>query len=778
MYRPPHIDRNWITLGQVKVPRSLTVLGDYPDIVYQTLVRRGFTDLQQARQFIDPACYRSTSAYELPDMDKAVSRILRAVDSAQRIGVWGDFDVDGQTSTAILVAALRELGADHTYHIPVRGPETHGISLVALEKFLAQGVQVILTCDTGVSAFDSITYAQSRSVDVVVSDHHVLPEMLPPAYALVNPHRLPTGHPLTSLPGAGTAFKLAEALLTEKHLAERAHQLHDLAALGCVADLAYLTGETRYLVQSGLNLLRKAPRPALAALLQSAAVDFFRIAEEHISFTLAPRLNAVGRLGDANPLVNFLLSENAIEIAVMVNQIEGLNTQRKYLCDQVFQGALTQLEQDRTLLDQPLLILHHQEWPAGIVGIVASRLVEIFHRPVILLVTPPGEAIRGSARSIEGLDITAALTKNKEFLLSYGGHPLAAGLSLQPDSLEDFKRRMYRTIGEMSSNLNVSADLVIDAFIPPSIINLEYARSLDVLSPFGPGNPALCFAAEKMRVVNSSVVGKMNEHLLLDLEDLNGETSRFIWWNGADLPLPEGNFDLAYTIHANNFRGVEQVQFEWIDYRQAHQDNAVEIHQNTRKIASIDYRASKTPTEELARCAASQELSIWKEGSYSLAITGSDRLAIQPSESLAIWSMPPDIHVLQQIIQLARPRLVYWFLISPVEHQVPGFLRTIGKLVKDGLRRQQQYFDLTNMAIQTATTPELAALGLQWMASSGHFCIIEKSPSSYRLVSGGIVDDRQRARLQVELKRSFDELQSFSSYLMRVDLDRLLEDLA
>ncbi len=483
MYHPPHIERNWIIQGLVPLPENFLSDTKYPEIILQTLVRRGFSDPALAEQFVDFTKYQPSSPYELPDMEKGISRILQAASSDQKIGVWGDFDVDGQTSTAILVSTLRQIGANVIYHIPVRGPETHGIGLKALQDFIRQGVKVILTCDTGISASESIAYAQSRGIDVVVTDHHLLPQELPPAYALINPRRLPASHPLSTLPGAGTALKFAEALLAEEGLAEKAVLLHDLAALGCVADLAELSGETRYLVQSGLNQIRAEPRPALAAMLEAAGVAYASMGEEHISFNLAPRLNAVGRLGDANPMVNFLLSSDPVEIAVTINQVEGLNLRRKTLCDQVFQGAMAMLEKDRALLDQPILILHHPEWPAGIVGIVASRLVEMFHRPVILLVTPPGEPARGSARSVEGIDITAAITQNQQHLISFGGHPMAAGLSLDSGNLEVFKREMNKTVMNMASGQVTKPDLIIDAWKSPSTITLDFAQSLESACP-------------------------------------------------------------------------------------------------------------------------------------------------------------------------------------------------------------------------------------------------------------------------------------------------------
>jgi single-stranded-DNA-specific exonuclease len=254
-------------------------------------------------------------------------------------------------------------------------------------------------------------------------------------------------------------------LLEQFGAGEYSTSLHDLVALGAIADLADLHGDTRYLVQSGLDQIRNTPRPTLSAMLRAAEIEQARFSEEHVSFALAPRLNAVGRLADANPMVNFLLSNDLEEISVMVSKIEDMNARRKILCDQVFNGALASLQRDRSLLEQPVLILDHPDWPAGVVGIVASRLVELFHRPVILLVSPPGNPMRGSARSVAGIDITAALVQNQKLLHSFGGHPMAAGMSLSPDNYAAFKRGMSRSVAQQASLCQTSNDLMIDSWV-------------------------------------------------------------------------------------------------------------------------------------------------------------------------------------------------------------------------------------------------------------------------------------------------------------------------
>ena len=274
----------------------------------------------------------------------------RAMRDGQRIGVWGDFDVDGKTSTTLLVSTLQSLGADAAFHIPVRDTEGHGVTVSALQNFFDQGVGLVLTCDTGVAANEAVAYAASRGVDFVITDHHDLPTVLPEAVAVINPKQLPGDHPLASLPGVGVAYKLAEALFAAAGRADEETQHLDLAALGIVADVARLTGDTRVLAQRGIAALRQPQRLGLQVMMELAGVDPTWLTEEHIGFELAPRLNALGRLDDANPAVEFLTTSDLGRARILATQLEGLNERRKLLTDQVFRGVLAQLERQPALL--------------------------------------------------------------------------------------------------------------------------------------------------------------------------------------------------------------------------------------------------------------------------------------------------------------------------------------------------------------------------------------------------------------------------------------------
>lgn len=776
MNKISHLERKWIFQESLTIPPELRDQFPLEEVILQTLVRRGITTPAHALRFLDHTKYEPTSPYELPDMEKGINRIHKAIQFNEKIGVWGDFDVDGQTSTAILVSVLRQIGAKHTYHIPIRGPETHGISLSALKKFMAEGVKVILTCDTGSSGNEAIAYAQSNGIDVVVTDHHQLPQVLPSAFALINPQRLPGGHALSTLPGAGTAYKFAEALCEKYQLMDWVGGLRDLAALGIIADLAELYADTRYLVQSGLSLLRASPRPALAAMFNTAEVDPLTISEEQVSFMIAPRLNAVGRLSDANPIVEFLLSQDASEIAVRVNQIEGLNSKRKLLCDQVFTGAVSLLAQNPALLEHALLLLHHPDWPAGVIGIVASRLVEIYHKPVILLTGAPGQPLHGSARSVAGVDITTALRRNETFLLSFGGHPMAAGLSLLEENLPALARGLDKTVSEAIVSSEIEDTLLIDQSIYPAQVSLELAQSLDMLAPFGPGNPSLVFGAAKMRIVETRPVGKLSEHMLIDVEDPGGNLNRFILWNGSGLDLPAGTFDLAYTPRATNYRGQDQVSLEWIDYRLVKDEIDVSTKIQIQPAQNIDLRNASLE-EQVSHLSMMPDTILWKEGTSNIEINGVNRLELVPSKNLVLWSVPPDYENLKNILDAVKPTNIYWILSSPTEHQLKEFLHIFASHIKSAIKHNRNDIHIPQMAADLAVAEATIKLALNWLVAKGIIRTMPLSTGYVKVVEGGIPDPINQAQLEESLQQRFKELRAFTRYLKDVDLDKLTAEL-
>ena len=482
----------WLEPKVLDIPAEFLQFSGENAFLAEELILRGIHSIADARSFLDPANYLPSSPYDLPDMDIAVEILLRAIRHGDQIGVWGDFDVDGQTSTTILVDGLGKLGARVIHHIPVRGVESHGININVLEQFLGKNVDLLLSCDTGITSHKAVEFAKSRGVKVIITDHHTLPDVLPRSDANINPRRLSTNHPLAGLCGVGTAYKLIEALFYSCNRESDLNQFLDLVALGTIADLADLRGDNRYLVQMGLNELRSSKRPAIKAIMEAADIMMDSISEEHISYALAPRLNSIGRLGDANPIVNFFCSNDIQDIRRMASHLEGLNIHRRLIVDQVIHSALEQIENHPELIKEPVLILENHKWPGGIIGIAASRLVELYHLPTILLTINDEGIARGSARSIEGINITRALGEQADILDTFGGHPMAAGLSLKAKNIPDFRRCLGASIVKMTTGMDLTPQLQIHSYLELSDISSSVTEALELLAPYGPGesNPS------------------------------------------------------------------------------------------------------------------------------------------------------------------------------------------------------------------------------------------------------------------------------------------------
>ena len=560
--------KHWIDPQSVDVPGALSdFVGGHP-LVAETLVRRGFATVDAARAFLDANTYTPAPPSNLPGLPQAVDRILTAIRYKERICVWGDFDVDGQTATTILVETLRDLGADVFYHIPVRMTESHGVKIPALQQVLEDGAQLILTCDTGIDAHEAVDFANARSVDVVITDHHELPPALPQARAIVNPHLLSDDHPLASLPGVGVAYKLAEALYAHVNRAVDVVKYLDLVALGIVADVAVQTGDTRYLLQRGLARLRDTKRLGLQELIKVAKINPAQITSDHIGFGLAPRLNALGRLADANVIVEFFTTTNPSQARILASELEGLNDKRRLLSDQVFAAAQVKIAQDPTLLDYAVLVLEHEAWPPGVIGIVANRLIELYHRPAILISTSRDGLGRGSARSVEGCHITDALATQEHLLTNFGGHAMAAGLGLPVNNIAAFRRGLSRAIKAQVGETLPQPILEIDGYLTLDDLSLGLVDDLERLAPFGSGNPSLILATCDLKIATNKPIGRDKQHLLVTVEDGDGAQQSIVWWRWNGAALPGARFDLAYTVRANDYRGQRELQVVWEDARE------------------------------------------------------------------------------------------------------------------------------------------------------------------------------------------------------------------
>ncbi len=766
--------RPWLDPSDIVVPAALAAaVGGHP-LVAQMLARRGLTEPAAARAFLDPAAYTPAPPSAFPDMARAVNRLWRAIRGREPICVWGDFDVDGQTATALLVDALADLGADVSYHVPVRETESHGIALPPLRDVIAEGARLILTCDTGATAHEAITFARSQGVETIVTDHHALGVSLPDAVAVITPRRLPAEHPLADLPGVGVAYKLAEALYERARRPADAARLLDLVSLGIVADVAVQRGDTRYLLQRGLAALRRTPRPGIRAVMESAEVDPTWLSEEHIGFALAPRFNAAGRLADANPCVALLTTADETRARILAADLEALNARRQLLCSQVEQGAEAQLARDPSLLEAAVLVLANPSWPAGVIGIVASRLVERYGRPAVLISAPAGQLARASARSVDGVNITAALAAHADLLANFGGHPMAAGFSLEPERIPDLRRSLSRTVAAMQQETRVTPGLEIDGYLPLAQLTSALADDLARLAPFGPGNPPLVLVAERVSVVSSRRIGRNDEHRTVTIREGAGAERPVIWWGGGGQQPPEGLFDLAYVARNSTYRGARQLQVEWVDARPS-AGAAVTVVARP-KIEPADWRNAPRPREALAELLAGDPVAVWREGEAVDELAGYDRQTLPRCPTLAIWTAPPGPRELSAALAQVEPSTVHLFGLDPGADAPDAFLRRLAGLVKHALTGRAGRAPLPALAAAMAHREATIRLGLAWLAARGHVRIISWEGNEALLAPG---DGRSAAEgellvLNARLKAALDEAAAYRAYFRQADAGALL----
>jgi len=760
----------WLDPRPVGIPASFSAL-NLPPIIAQTLIRRGISEVESARAFLHPDSLQSTP---FPEIENAVECIILAMRSNKSICVWGDFDVDGQTSTTLLVQTLQAIGANVTYYIPIRGKESHGVHIESLIPIIDNGAKLIITCDTGITAYDAIDYANSRGVDVIVTDHHDLGDILPIAKAIVNPKLLSTNHPLANLAGVGVAYKLAESIFEQNaNHKMQLTELLDLVALGLIADVALLKGETRSLAQKGIQALRNTNRLGLKVMAELSGANLETLTEETIGFTFAPRLNALGRLSDANPAVELLLTQDPVRARILAAQIEGLNTQRKLLTSQVYEAAEAQLHENPSLLNEPAIILSHRDWPSGVVGIVANTLVERYHKPAILLTESDDGILRGSARSIEGLHITEAIAANKDLLISFGGHPMAAGLSLQVNKLNTFKKGLGKAIEKQLGEIVFEEPtLQIDAWLKLNEINFELAHSLESLAPFGAGNPELILASRNLTLKSTKEIGKTKEHRRIVVADESGAKQDLLWWNGADeeLPVVGTKMDVAFSLRSSTYRGQKQLTLQFQELRVV-EEKPIEIRKAKIQIRDLRLQSSTFSIQPSTL--------IWAEGNNKAK--GKSRFDLHPADEFAIYTTPPSPVELRAALEVVKPKTIYLFAVSPAAdpsnmlRMTDEFLSQLAGMMKFTINQRGGKVHIKGLAVATAQRETTIRLGSEWLGAGGHLKVEEENGELNLTHGDGILNPYLQRELYIAVKGLLQETAAYRNYFSHADAESLFK---
>ncbi len=760
----PSIDNNWILPD-----------GTLPQELQHILMQRGIKDAKSASAFLSPEYYHPASPYELPDIEKAVDILSGLIAQGDaKVLIWGDFDVDGQTSTSILLEGLQDFGLLVDFHIPNRLRDSHGVQLESLKDLIERyQPDLLLVCDTGSADIESISYAKSRNIAVIIADHHELPEELPPADALINPLLIDDpAHPFRTLSGVGVSFILLQALYEFHGRRDDVYHFLDLVALGLVADVVELVNDTRYLVQLGIEQLRQTERVGLIALCQNLYLNPQYITSRDIAFKIAPALNAFGRLDSAAKSVELLTTTDAVNAQMLSAHAITLNKQRRNLTDQTFMAAQEMIENDTTLLNWEALVLSSPNWHGGIIGIVAARLAETYHRPVAMLVTDEDGNARGSLRSIEGYHVGNALARLDDILVTYGGHAGADGLSILEDNLPLLRRRLSQAFIDTREEVAPPA-VNIDVILPLPQLTLDFGFQLQRLEPFGAGNPQPVFASQDLSLASVAKVDQKGQHRRLTVQDHDSNRQTIYWWRSANLALPDGRFDVAYTIEVSTYKDDPQLQLSLTDWqqREAPPVDPIEMAE------LVDFRdQSSYPNILEAIQQQSGKSVIWAEGFAKSESPGLPLSELTPSESLIVYTIPASLDNLKAAIEVVKPSRVFILAKQPSIQTLADFYKTLNGLVKSIIEQQNGKTTLIQLAERLATTEMLIRIGLETLSSTGIIEIIISPRGNVTLTR---LDNRESSspdeNLSNKLKHHWEEFEAFRRYFRRAPIDQLLE---
>jgi len=528
----------------------------------EALVNRGIATLETARRFLEPSLDDLLDPRELSGLDPALARLQSALERGERILVHGDYDVDGITSTFLLFAVLSALGARVDYRIPHRTRDGYGLSLEAIDEARRRGCTLVVTVDCGITAVEAVAHASALEIDTIVTDHHEPAATLPNAVAIINPRLKECPYPFKSLAGVGVTFKLAQALLRGRGGLERASEFLDVVALGTIADVVPLVGENRVLARLGLERLNPADRLGLKALVDVAGLSGKHITSGQVAFVLAPRINAAGRMGNPEQGVRLLLSRDIHEARSIAASLEEDNQRRREFDEHALVEAAARVESELHWPDCSAIVLWSEAWHPGVIGIVASRLVERFQRPA-LLVALDGDRGRGSGRSLPGLDLNRLLSDCGDLLEAFGGHAFAAGLTVRRERLPELRERFESLVRERLAPEDFVPRLTLDGELTFAECTLELVEWLERMSPHGLDNPEPLFCTRDVSVESASAVGG-GKHLKLSLADGTGRAEAIGFGLGDLAPslARARRCDVAYSPTRNEWMGETRLQLK------------------------------------------------------------------------------------------------------------------------------------------------------------------------------------------------------------------------
>lgn len=523
--------------------------------IAKTIVNRGYDDLNKINEYLNPNLSMLYDPFLLDGIKESVLIIKEHINKNNKITIYGDYDVDGITSTSILYRTLKKLGANVDFYIPDRLQEGYGINSDAINRIHESGTNLIITVDCGITSIKEVSMAKSYGMDIIITDHHQVPDILPNALCIINPHIKDSKYPFKDLSGVGVAFKLCSALIDEEAL-----EYLDIVSIGTIADIVPLTSENRIIVKEGLKRLITTKNKGLRALIKVSGLENMVINTHHVGFILAPRLNAAGRLKSAISCVKLLTTEDENEANKIANYLNNENTLRQELEKKILDEAIMQVENNIDLSTEKFIVLYSNNWHPGIIGIVSSRITEIYSRPSILISVQDGIG-KGSGRSIKGFNIYESLKYSSEYLIKYGGHEMAAGITIKSENIEAFKEKINNYANDCLNDVDLVPIIEIESHIKDEKINADAVKQINLLEPFGNGNVAPIYSIDNLVIKNISTV-KGNRHLKLCAHKDGVDYDIIAFDMGSEINKLKVNdlIDVAGYIKINEWNNVEQIE--------------------------------------------------------------------------------------------------------------------------------------------------------------------------------------------------------------------------
>ena len=690
-------------------------------IIERILENRGIFSQKKKEDFLTPLNMTFTSPYVFNDMTKCVERISQAVEKQEKIVIWGDFDADGVTSTCLLYKTLKQIGANVEYYIPSRQEESHGLNSAGIIKFLNKKAKLFITVDCGSTSNKEANFIKSFGADLIITDHHETGEELPNCYAIINPksqNNLDENLPieqieyLTNLAGVGVAFKLALALIEKFDKKEIKDELLVLVTLGTIADIVPLIGENRAFVKMGLALIKKGINKGIDILLKSINYTY-EITSDCIAFYIAPRINASGRLADAQVAFDLLYENDEEKLKECAKLLNDYNTIRQKTCDETFSDAIDMIKQNKNFQDESAIVLYKSDWHIGVIGIVASKLIETFYKPAFLMCNKE-EHIICSSRGIEETDIHEIILSINDLIESGGGHKMAGGFVFNPEKVEfsEIKSKICDAVKNMTEDVELKPSLNIDLELLPEELNLQLAKDIKELEPFGTGNPVPLFCCKNLEMISSRLMGQNNNHLKIQFRKDNENYTDAVFWNRDKLINAKDNLtDAVFYLKLNEFNGEEKVQLDLRDlkYEENEKGTTKELQNgNSKKIKFIDQRNKENIYELLEDyCKDNNDnIKIYAYKKETLEkISKFKNLEkniiskAQKINQLVFFNIPKSAKNMEIILEKTNPEIVHIAIKDTKIFSFEDYLKTLSGLLKYILNKKAgiiNFSDLSN----------------------------------------------------------------------------------